>query len=61
MKVIYRTKIFEESNISWLEDRIQRTTNKWQNDGYEVDIQYSSHYRRDSSYYSALVIGYKNE
>ena len=60
MKVIYRTKIFEESDISWLEDRIQKTTNKWQNDGYEVDIQYSTHHRT-FTYYTALMIAYKNE
>lgn len=60
MKVIYRTKIFEESHYSCLEGKIREIINKWQNDGYEIDIQYSV-YHNTFTYYTALVIAYKDE
>ena len=61
MKKIYDTVILEESVKHWLEEKIQKTINKWQNDGYEVDIQYSVHRKTEWTYYTALMIAYKNE
>lgn len=60
MKKIYNTIILEESIKHWLEEKIQKIINEWQNDGYEVDIQYST-YHNTFTYYTALIIAYKNE
>lgn len=60
MKKIYNTIILEESVKHWLEEKIQKIINEWQNDGHEVDIQYST-YHNTFTYYTALIIAYKNE
>lgn len=59
-KVIYDTVILEETVKHWLEEKMIKIINKYQNDGYEVDIQYSTYYNT-FTYYTALIIAYKNE